>query len=237
MPATLDTPRRVSNGLLDALPPKELQRLQTHLEPATLDHSMTVFDTGQVLEYVYFPTTGVLSLVVLVPEHGSVEVGMVGHEGMACIASSLGIDHAPMRAYVQVPGDTLRLPTEVFRTEMQRHGSLYHLLQGYLGAYLFMVTQTAACNRFHSVDQRLCRWLLMAMDRSRGNQFMVTQEALANLLGVRRASITEAAVNMQDENVLRYRWGKVTVQNRSYLEEKTCECYKLIKERLEAVVA
>jgi CRP-like cAMP-binding protein len=220
----------VTNSLLAALPPNACQRLLTGLEPVTLTFGEVLYEPGDLIRHVYFPNDSLVSLLTLADGHLALEVGMVGYEGMVGAPLSLGIDVSPVRALVQGSGTAMRMTAARFRREFRRCPPLQQVLYRYVHVLMTQVTQTAACNRFHRVEARLARWLLMTCDRVRADRFQLTQEFLAHMLGVRRVGVTKAASALQRRKLIRYSRGNITILDRSGLEAASCRCYQIVKD-------
>jgi CRP-like cAMP-binding protein len=217
------------NQLLSALPQEEFERLWPNLECVSLAFQQVLYEANQAIEYVYFPNNGIVSLVTITEDGGTVEAATVGNEGMVGISILLGVDKIPVQAISQMAGDALRMRTEVFKREITPTSSLYGLLLRYTQALISQLSQTVACNRLHSVEERCCRWLLLCQDRVRSDQFALTQETLAQMLGVRRASVSVVAAILQKAGLIRYSRGKITILDRNGLEAASCECYRVVK--------
>jgi len=220
----------VANSLLSALPRKEYQHLLTTLEPVTLTFGEILYEPGKPIRHVYFPCDSLVSLLTLVDGHRALEIGMVGREGMLGIPLALGIDDSPVRALVQGTGTALRMKAARFRSEHQKHGSLQSELNRYIHERIVQITQTAACNRFHPVEARLARWLLMTRDRMGTNHFHHTQELLGNMLGVLRVAVTNAAGALQRRKLISYRRGEINILDGKGLEAAACPCYQIVKD-------
>ena len=218
-----------ANQLLAALPEAEWQRWQPHLEPVTLTLGQVLYESGDTLGYVYFPTTAIVSLLYVMEDGASAEIAVVGLEGLVGVSLFMGGLSTPSRAVVQSAGHGFRLLALVMKDEFDRAGPVLHLLLRYTQALITQMAQTAVCNRHHSLDQQLCRWLLLSLDRLRGNELVMTQELIANMLGVRREGVTEGALKLQKAGLIRYSRGRITVLDRPGLEEATCECYAVVK--------
>ena len=217
------------NRLLAALPDVEYLRLVPHLERVPLSLKQVLYKAGELIEYVYFPDRAVVSLIST-PEEGSmVEVGLVGNEGLVGIPAVLGDNIAIVTTMVQVAGFGMRMKASLLKTEFERGDSLQSLLLRYTQALYALVSQAAACNRLHDLDERLARWLLLMCERVDSNELLLTQELISKLLGVRRAGVTEAANRLQRSGIIRYTRGKITILNRQELEAASCPCYKIIK--------
>jgi CRP-like cAMP-binding protein len=217
------------NHLLDALPASDYERLATHLELVPMRLGEVLYESGVQLRYVYFPTTSILSLLYVMEDGASAEIAIVGNEGILGISLFMGGDTTPSRAVVQSAGHAFRLKAELLKGEFGRFGPTMHLLLRYTQALITQMAQTAVCNRHHSVDQQLCRWLLLSLDRLASNELSMTQELIANMLGVRREGVTEAAGKLQDAGLISYRRGKITVLDRPAVEARSCECYQVVK--------
>jgi CRP-like cAMP-binding protein len=217
------------NHLLNALPTSDYERLASHLELIPMGLGDVLYESGSQLRYVYFPTTSIISLLYVMEDGASAEIAIVGNEGILGISLFMGGDTTPSRAVVQSAGHGFRLKAELLKNEFGRFGPTMHLLLRYTQALITQMAQTAVCNRHHSVDQQLCRWLLLSLDRLRTNELSMTQELIANMLGVRREGVTEAAGKLQDAGLIRYRRGTITVLDRPGLEARSCECYQVVK--------
>jgi CRP-like cAMP-binding protein len=227
-----DTPALHSphqNHLLHALPAADYDRLAPHLELIPMNLGDVLYESGAKLRYVYFPTTCIVSLLYVMEDGASAEIAIVGNEGILGISLFMGGDTTPSRAVVQSAGHAFRLKAELLKNEFGRFGPTMHLLLRYTQALITQMAQTAVCNRHHSVDQQLCRWLLLSLDRLQSNKLSMTQELIANMLGVRREGVTEAAGKLQDDGLIHYRRGTITVVDRAGLEAKACECYQVVK--------
>ena len=217
------------NHLLDALPKSDYERLVSDLELIPMRLGDVLYEPGVKLLYVYFPTTSIVSLLYVMEDGASAEIAIVGNEGMLGISLFMGGDTTPSRAVVQSAGHGFRLRADLLKNEFGRFGPTMHLLLRYTQALITQMAQTAVCNRHHSVDQQLCRWLLLSLDRLASNELSMTQELIANMLGVRREGVTEAAGKLQDAGLIRYQRGKITVCDRPRLEARACECYQVVK--------
>lgn len=223
----LPDPRQ--NHLLSALPEDVSDRLFPHLEPISLPLGKTLYESGGRLDHVYFPTTAIVSLLYVMENGASAEIAVVGNEGVVGIALFLGGETMPNRAVVQSAGHGYRLKGQDLKLEFDRSGALQHLLLRYTLALLSQMAQTAVCNRHHSVDQQLCRWLLLSLDRLPSNELCMTQELIANMLGVRREGVTEAAGKLQSAGLIHYSRGRIEVLDRPGLEARVCECYEVVR--------
>jgi CRP-like cAMP-binding protein len=217
------------NQLLAALPPAEWQRWLPLLEPVALPLGEVLYASGHALAHAYFPTTAIVSLLYVLEDGASAEIAVVGNEGIVGISLFMGGGSTPNRGVVQSAGQGFRLRAQAIRDEFNRNGPVLHLLLRYTQALITQMAQTAVCNRHHSLDQQLCRWLLLSLDRLQGNDLVMTQELIANMLGVRREGVTEAAVKLQKAGLIRYARGHITVLDRPGLEKRTCECYEVVR--------
>jgi CRP-like cAMP-binding protein len=217
------------NHLLSALPPADLERLQAKLKLVALPLGKVLYESGSRLRQVYFPTTSIVSLLYLMADGASAEIAVVGNEGIIGVSLFMGGETTPSRAVVQSAGYAYQLAGKVLKEEFTRASAMQHLLLRYTQALLTQMAQTAVCNRHHSLDQQLCRWLLLSLDRLTGNELVMTQQLIANMLGVRREGVTEAAGKLQDAGLIKYSRGRITVVNRKGLETRTCECYAVVK--------
>ena len=228
------------NGLLAALSAVELKRIRRQLELVDLPLGKILYEPGRVLEHVYFPVDCIISLLYVLENGSSAEIAVVGNEGVVGISLFMGGETTPSRAIVQSAGTAYRLPAAKMMAEFTRGGTIQHLLLRYTQALITQMTQTAVCNRHHSVDQQLCRWLLLSIDRLASPELRMTQELIANMLGVRREGVTEAAGKLQHAGVISYRRGHIKVLDRTKLEGLSCECYEVVRResaRLLPVVA
>jgi len=222
------------NRLLATLPKNEYKRLLPNLKSVSLVLGEVLYEPGAVIKYVYFPNDSIISLISKLSEASWLEVGMVGNEGMAGLAVFMGVNSSSTRALVQGAGTAMRMSSSAVRTEANRLGDLHHLLHRYSHSLLTQVSQSSACNRFHFVDARLARWLLMTKDRLGAEEFPLTQEFLGTMLGVRREGVSKAAGALQAAKLIRYNRGIITVLNRRGLEAKSCACYAIIKAESDA---
>ena len=223
------TPRQ--NHLLAALPVDELERLRPHLQLTEMPLGKVLYESGDALRHVYFPTDSIVSLLYVMENGASAEISVVGNEGLVGVAIFMGGESTPSRAIVQSAGHAFRLPAKLLMDEFNRHGELLQLMLRYTQALLTQMAQTAVCNRHHTIDQQLCRWLLLSLDRLPSNQLTMTQELIANMLGVRREGVTEAAGKLQRLGVIEYSRGHITVLDRPQLEHLSCECYAVVNAR------
>ncbi len=217
------------NHLLDALPTADHERLTSQAELVQLKLGDVLYESGVKLRHVYFPTTAIISLLYVMEDGSSAEIAVVGNEGMLGISLFMGGDTTPSRAIVQSAGHGYRIKAELLKFEFGQFGETMHLLLRYTQALITQMAQTAVCNRHHSIDQQLCRWLLLSLDRLPSNELTMTQELIANMLGVRREGVTEAARKLQKDNVIDYHRGRITVLDRPALEARCCECYRVVK--------
>ena len=224
-----DTSQPLQNRLLAALPGEVQGRLFPFLSPVSLPLGKSVYESGDRLNHVYFPTDSLVSLLYVMENGSSAEISVVGHEGLVGVAVFMGGASTPSRAVVQSAGHAFRLSKERLKAEFDRHGDLMTLMLRYTQALITQMSQTAVCNRHHAIDQQLCRWLLLSLDRLPSNRLTMTQELIANMLGVRREGVTEAAGKLQRLGVIEYQRGRITVLDRPLLESLSCECYAVVK--------
>src|ERR1017187_1091249 len=217
------------NHLLAALPKAEIERLTPHLELIPMPLGEALYESGGRLQHVYFPATSIVSLLYVMEDGASAEIAVVGNEGILGISLFMGGESTTSRAVVQSAGLAFQLKAQWLDEEFARFGSFLHLMLRYTQALITQMAQTAVCNRHHSVDQQLCRWLLLSLDRLRSNDLSMTQELIANMLGVRREGVTEAAGKLQKAGLIHYQRGRITVLDRSGLEARSCECYQVVK--------
>ena len=221
------TPKQ--NHLLAALPAAELARLAPQLERVPLPLGAVIYESGGEQGYVYFPASGIVSLLCVMNDGAAAEIAVVGNEGMVGIALFMGGETTPSRAVVQSAGSAWRLAAASIKAEFARGGGLQRVLLLYTQALITMMTQTAVCNRHHVLEQQLCRWLLLSLDRLPSNQLVMTQQLVANMLGVRREGVTEAAGRLQADGLISYSRGRINVLDRSKLEKRACECYAVVR--------
>ncbi|MCW5635881.1 MAG: Crp/Fnr family transcriptional regulator [Rubrivivax sp.] len=224
------------NRLVAALPQAEWQRWQPQLEWVSLPLGQVLYESGHTLEHVYFPTTAIVSLLYVLESGASAEIAVVGHEGVVGISLFMGGGTTPSRGVVQSAGEGFRLRAGTIMEEFNRSGPVMHLLLRYTQALITQMAQTAVCNRHHSLDQQLCRWLLLSLDRLQGDELVMTQELIANMLGVRREGVTEAALKLQKDGLIRYARGRISVLDRPGLEKRTCECYAVVKKEYDRLL-
>jgi CRP-like cAMP-binding protein len=236
MALSVSTRRRhppAANRLLAAVPPEDFTRLQPHLELVALPLGHAVYESGGTQGYVYFPTDAIVSLLYVMEDGSSAEIAVVGNDGVVGISLFMGGETTPSRAVVQSMGQAYRLRASLLKAEFERGGVSQHILLRYTQALITQMAQTAMCNRHHSVDQQLCRWLLLSLDRLPSNVLTMTQELIANMLGVRREGVTEAAGKLQEAGIIQYSRGRITLLDRPKLEARVCECYKVVKRETE----
>jgi CRP-like cAMP-binding protein len=222
-----------TNSLLARLPARSAARLERHFDKVSLELKEVLYEAGRAIRYVYFPLSGVISLIVPMQDGNAVEVGTVGNEGMAGTPLFLGADRSPTRVLCQIPGDALRMRGSFFVRELQQNRPLARTVGRYTQALLNVISQSAACNHLHSVEQRMARWLLMTHDRVDSDEFYLTQEFLAQMLGVRRASVTVVAGLLQRAGLIAYQRGHIRILDRRQLELASCECYAVVKREME----
>jgi len=222
-------PELAQNHLLAALSAGVLQRWLPNLERVDMPLGDVLYEAGETSRYVYFPTTSIVSLLYLMENGASAEIAVVGNEGMVGISLFMGGGSTSSRALVQSAGTGFRMPADKFKKEFDRSSAVLHLLLRYTQALITQMAQTAVCNRHHSLDQQLCRWLLLSLDRLQGDKLEMTQKLIANMLGVRREGVTQAALHLQEAGLIRYVRGHITVLDRKQLETRSCECYAVVK--------
>jgi CRP-like cAMP-binding protein len=235
MPKADPNPSR-ENQLLTVLPEADWLRWEPHLEPVELPLGQVLYESGRTLSHVYFPSTAIVSLLYVMENGASAEIAVVGREGLVGISLFMGGESTPSRAVVQSAGTGVRLPSAFIKEEFNRSGAVMHLLLRYTQALITQMAQTAVCNRHHTLDQQLCRWLLLSLDRLHGDELVMTQELIANMLGVRREGVTEAALKLQRIGLIRYARGHITVVDRPGLEARTCECYAVVKKEYDRLL-
>jgi len=231
-----DTHYPKDNHLLSVLPEVEWVRIVPHLVPVDMPLGQVVYESGDRLDHVYFPTTAIVSLLYVMEDGASAEIAIVGNEGLIGIALFMGGETTPSRAVVQSAGHAYRLDARILKDEFRRAGPVQRLLLRYTQALITQMAQTAVCNRHHSIDQQLCRWLLLSVDRLPSNELKMTQELIANMLGVRRPGVTEAAMKLQDAGLIRYSYGHIEVLDRPGLEKRVCECYGVVKREFDRLL-
>ena len=224
------------NRLIAALPASARARWSTHLEPVPLRLGQVLYESGSTLSHIYFPTTAIVSLLYVMENGASAEIAVVGNEGLVGISLFMGGESTPSRAVVQSAGEGFRMPADKIKHEFNHFGPVMHLLLRYTQALITQMSQTAVCNRHHSLDQQLCRWLLLSLDRLHSNELVMTQELIANMLGVRREGVTEAARRLQEAKLISYARGHIQVLNRVGLEQRSCECYGVVKKEYDRLL-
>jgi CRP-like cAMP-binding protein len=231
---TSTSPRK--NHLLAALPDAQWNHWQPQLESVSLPLGQVLYESGATLSHVYFPTTAIVSLLYVMENGASAEIAVVGNEGIVGISLFMGGESTSSRAVVQSAGQGFRLKAQLMKDEFNKSGPVLHLLLRYTQALITQMAQTAVCNRHHSLDQQLCRWLLLSLDRLRNNELVMTQELIANMLGVRREGVTEGALKLQQDGLIRYSRGRISVLDRAGLETRTCECYAVVKKEYDRLL-
>jgi CRP-like cAMP-binding protein len=229
-------PSPQQNELLRSLPATEWQRWAPLLEPVPLALGQVLVESGRTMTHVVFPTTAIVSLLYVMENGASAEIAVVGQEGVVGISLFMGGGSTPSRAVVQSAGEGYRLRGADMTEAFNRSGPVMHLMLRYTQALITQMAQTAVCNRHHSLDQQLCRWLLLSLDRLSGSELVMTQELIANMLGVRREGVTEAALKLQKEGLIRYARGRIAVLDRPGLEQRTCECYAVVKKEYDRLL-
>ena len=224
------------NHILAALPETDYARLLPDLEFIPMPLGWAVYESGAHMNYVYFPTTSIVSLLYVMEDGASAEIAITGNCGLVGIALFMGGESTPSRAVVQSAGNGYRLRARVLKSEFAQGGVLQHLALRYTQALITQMAQTAVCNRHHALDQQLCRWLLLSLDRLSGNELVMTQELIANMLGVRREGVTEAAGKLQADGLIHYRRGHIKVLDRARLEQRVCECYAVVKKEYDRLL-
>jgi CRP-like cAMP-binding protein len=224
------------NHLLAALPDAEWERWVSQLEPVDMPLGKVLYESGRKLSHVYFPTTCIISLLYVLENGASAEIAVVGHDGLVGVSLFMGGESTTSRAVVQSAGKGFRLKAALMMQEFNRAGPVLHLLLRYTQALITQMAQTAVCNRHHSLDQQLCRWLLLSLDRLPSNELRMTQELIANMLGVRREGVTEAAGDLQNAGLIQYQRGHITVLDRTSLEQRSCECYSVVKKEYDRLL-
>ncbi len=225
------------NHLLAALPRDEYQRLAPHLERVELTLGESLVESGKVMRHVYFPTDCIVSLLCVMEDGDSTEIAVVGAEGIVGISLFMGGETTPSRAVVQSAGGAYRLKGQLLKDEFDRASTLQYLLLRYTQALITQMAQTAVCNRHHSLDQQLCRWLLLSLDRLPSNELVMTQELIANMLGVRREGVTESAGKLQKAGLIAYHRGRISILDRPGLEARVCECYAVVKKEYDRLLS
>jgi len=226
----------LQNHLLAALPGEDFARLKPHLELTPMALGDVLYESGHQLQHVYFPTNCIISLLYVMEDGHSAEIAVVGNEGIVGVALFMGGETTPSRGIVQSAGVAYCLPGRLLKEEFHRAGPMQHLLLRYTQALLTQMAQTAVCNRHHSVEQQLCRWLLLSLDRLATDELVMTQELIANMLGVRREGVTESAGKLQKLGLIKYSRGRITVVDRPALERHACECYRVVKQEFDRLL-
>jgi CRP-like cAMP-binding protein len=227
---------QTSNHLLVALPPSDWERWEPQLELVSLQLGQVLYESNGKMHFVYFPVNAIVSLLFVLENGSSTEIAVVGNEGIVGVSLFMGGETTPSRAVVQSAGQCIRMKASFLKSEFDRSMPVMHLLLRYTQALLTQMTQTAVCNRHHTLDQQLCRWLLLSMDRLTGNHLVMTQELIANMLGVRREGVTEAAGRLQKAGLISYARGKIEVLDRKGLEHRSCECYGVVKQEYDRLL-
>ena len=223
------------NHLLAALPEREWKRWSPQMELIDLELGAVLYESGSTMSHVYFPTTAIVSLLYVMENGASAEIAVVGNEGLVGIALFMGGESTPSRAVVQSAGKGYRMPSQALKDEFKL-APVLHLLLRYTLALITQMAQTAVCNRHHSLDQQLCRWLLLSLDRLKGDDLIMTQELISNMLGVRREGVTDGALKLQKAGLIKYARGHITVLDRPGLEKRTCECYAVVKKEYDRLL-
>ena len=236
MPTSDDSRQPACSRLLTLLPGAEYERLLPHLERVSFSLGQVVYESGDRMRYIYFPTSVIISLLYTMENGSSAEMGMAGNEGLIGIALFMGGDTMPNRAVVQSAGDALRMRAKVLQEEFARGGPFQRLLLRYTQALITQMSQTAVCNRLHEIEQQLCRWLLLSHDRLDSDELVMTQELIANMLGVRREGVTTAAGRLQEQGLISYARGRIRILDRRGLEAAVCECYKVVKDEYDRLL-
>ncbi|MFT7388451.1 MAG: CRP-like cAMP-binding protein [Candidatus Endobugula sp.] len=229
-------PKPQQNHLLATISKEIQDRLYPYLKLISLPLGKVLYESGDVMRHVYFPTNSIVSLIYVMEDGSSTEISVVGNDGMIGVALFMGGDSTPSRAVVQSAGYAYKMKTQDFKEEFNHHGEIMTLMLHYAQSLITQMTQTAACNRHHSIDQQLCRWLLLSLDRLQDNDLCMTQELIANMLGVRREGVTEAAGKLQKLGVIKYSRGHITVLDRDKLEALSCECYAVVKKETDRLL-
>lgn len=224
------------NLLFHSIPEAEWERLLPHIQPITLPLGKVLYEPGITMSHLYFPTTAIVSLLYALENGSSAEIAIVGYEGCVGVSIFMGGNSTSSRAVVQSAGEGYRIKSSILLDEFNRNGPVMHLLLRYTQALITQMSQTAVCNRHHTLDQQFCRWLLLSLDRLPGNQLNMTQELIANMLGVRREGVTEAALKVQKAGLISYSRGHITILDRVGLENRTCECYEVVKKEYDRLL-
>ena len=230
-------PNQRSNQLLALMPPADWAQWGACLDEVDMPHGLVLYESGGPLSHVWFPTTAIVSLLQVMENGASTEIAVVGHDGLVGIAVFMGGESAPSRAVVQSAGRGQRLKAQLVQDAFNQGGPVMHLLLRYTQSLIAQMAQTAACNRHHALEQQFCRWLLMRLDRLPGQELAMTQEMMANMLGVRREGVTEAALKLQSLGIIRYARGHITVLDRAALAQRSCECYAVVSNEYKRLFA
>ena len=236
MPALKERGDPTENQLLAALPAKEYKRIFPHLEHVSFSLGESIYESGRQLKHIYFPTTCIVSLLYIMENGTSAEIGVVGNEGVLGIALFMGGDTTPNRAIAQIAGDAFMMSAKALQNEFILAGQFQLSLLRYTQALITQISQTAVCNRLHPIEQQLCRWLLLSHDRLQADELKMTQELIANMLGVRREGVTFAAGRLQAEGLIKYARGRITILDRAGLEATVCECYRVVKDEYDRLL-
>jgi CRP-like cAMP-binding protein len=236
MPINAATHDPTKNRILAALPREEYELILPHLGHVSFKLGEVVYESGGQMDYIYFPTTAIISLLYVMENGSSAEMGMAGNEGLVGVALFMGGNTMPNRAVVQSAGGAFRMRAKVLRDEFARGGAFQRLLLRYTQALLTQMSQTAVCNRLHGIEQQLCRWLLLSHDRLDSDELIMTQELIANMLGVRREGVTHAAGRLQEQGLISYVRGRITILDRGGLEASACECYRVVKDEYDRLL-
>jgi CRP-like cAMP-binding protein len=236
MPATKHTDNALMNHLLAALPDEEFARLKSDLEPISLPLGKVIYESGEQLDYVYFPTTAIISLLYIMENGSTAEIGMAGNDGLVGVALFMGGSTTPSRAVVQSAGNAFRLRSKTLQTAFNFGGVFQKILLRYTQSLMTQISQTAVCNRLHSVEQQLCRWLLINHDLLQTNKLIMTHDLIANMLGVRREGVSIAAGHLQKQGLIKYVRGTITMLDRKGLEAAACECYQVVKDEYDRLL-
>jgi CRP-like cAMP-binding protein len=227
---------RNQNHLLAVFPEADWARLSPHFEPVDLALGHVLYEPGATMTHMYFPTTAIVSLLYVMENGASAEIAVVGNEGLVGVSLFMGGESTPSRAVVQSAGKGIKIEAQIMKDAFNRAGVVMHVLLRYTQALITQMAQTAVCNRHHSLDQQLCRWLLLSLDRLQGPDLLMTQELISNMLGVRREGVTEAAMQLQAAGIIRYTRGKISVLDRPALERRTCECYGVVRKEYDRLL-
>jgi CRP-like cAMP-binding protein len=236
MSANADMPDQTKNHLLAALPQEEYERILPHLGQVSFKLGEVVYESGGQMDHIYFPTTAIISLLYMMENGSSAEMGIAGNEGLVGVALFMGGNTMPNRAVIQSAGGAVRMKAKVLQDEFARGGAFQRLLLRYTQALLTQMSQTAVCNRLHAIEKQLCRWLLLSHDRLDSDELVMTQELIANMLGVRREGVTSAAGRLQEQGLISYVRGHIQILDRRGLEAAVCECYKVVKDEYDRLL-